>query len=284
MSRTRKVWGLGALLLVLALVAGACGSSDDPAVDSGSGSTTTEAGLPTPSFPDGSTMAKIQAKGKLVVGTKFDQPAFGLKNPVSGDVEGFDVEVAKLIAQRIFGGTLEEAAKKIEFKEAVSKNREPFIQDGTVDIVVATYTINDTRKEVVSFAGPYFVAQQDILVKSDNTTIKSVDDLAGTKVCSVKGSTSEKNVKAKAPSADLSLFDSYSLCVEALNDGRVESVTTDNIILQGFAKDSGDELKLVKAPFSDEPYGIGVTKGDDDFRSFINDTLEEIYESGEWAA
>ena len=286
MSRTRRMWGLGALLLVLALLAGACGSGDDPAVDAGDDgdgeTTTTEATIATPEFDAGTTMAKLQDEGKLVVGTKFDQPGFGLKNPVSGEVEGFDVEIAKLIAQRIFGGTLIDAEKKIEFVEAVSKNREPFIQDGTVDIVVATYTINDTRKEVVDFAGPYFVARQDILVKSDNDEIESVEDLNGKKVCSVKGSTSEKNLAAKAPQAEAVLFDSYSLCVEALEDGRVEAVTTDNTILQGFVKEKGGQLKLVKAPFSDEPYGIGLSKGDQAFRDFINDVLEELFESGEW--
>lgn len=284
MSRTRRIWGLGALLLVLALLASACGDSDDPAIDAGQGdddaTTTTELTVDAPDFEAGTTMAELQEEGKLVVGTKFDQPGFGLKTP-SG-IEGFDVEIAKLIAQRIFGGTLAEAEDKIEFVEAVSKNREPFIQDGTVDIVVATYTINDTRKEVVDFAGPYFVARQDILVKADNDEIESVEDLNGKKVCSVKGSTSEKNLAAKAPQAEAVLFDSYSLCVEALNDGRVEAVTTDNIILQGFVNTSNGDLKLVKAPFSDEPYGIGLSKGDDAFRDFINDVLEEIFDNGQW--
>lgn len=285
MRRTQRVLGIGALLLVLGLLAGACGSNDSPSIDSGDNGPTTTAvdTVAKPTFPADSTMAKLQAAGKIVVGTKFDQPGFGLK-AVSGDVEGFDVEIAKRLAQHLFGGTLEEAAEKIEFKESVSKNREPFIQDGTVNIVVATYTINDARKQVVDFAGPYFVAEQDILVKADNAAIKGVDDLNGKNVCSVKGSTSEKNLAAKAPQAKVVLFDAYSLCVEALNDGRVEAVTTDNTILQGFVKDSAGKLKLVKNPFSDEPYGIGLTKGDTAFRTFINDTLEKLFADGEWAA
>ena len=277
----QRRWAAG-LLTVLALVAGACGS-DDPAIDTGDdGNTTTTESLAPPEFEAGTTMATIQAKGKLVVGTKFDQPGFGLKNPTTGEIEGFDVEIAKIIAQSIFGGTKEEAAEKIEFKEAVSKNREPFIQNGDVDIVVATYTINDTRKEVVDFAGPYFVAEQDIMVKTDNADIKSVDDLNDKKVCTVKGSTSEKNLKAKAPEADVTLFEGYSQCAEALTDGRVDAVTTDNTILAGLVQASSGAFKLLDAPFSEEPYGIGHKKGEDPWRNFLNDVLEESFENGEW--
>jgi glutamate transport system substrate-binding protein len=271
-----------AALLAAALFMGACGS-DDPAIDTGdSGGTDTTESLAPPEFEAGTKMAEIQSKGKLVVGTKFDQPGFGLKNPTNGEIEGFDVEIAELIAVGIFGGTEEEAKSKIEFVEAVSKNREPFIQDGKVDIVVATYTINDTRKQVVDFAGPYFVAEQDIMVKTDNADIESVEDLDGKKVCTVKGSTSEKNVRAKAPGAEVTLFDTYSQCAEAMTDGRVEAVTTDNTILAGLVQQSQGAFKLIKAPFSEEPYGIGLQKDNQAFRDFINDRLEEIFESGEW--
>ena len=278
----QRRWAIG-LLAILALVTAACGS-DDPAIDAGDDNTTTTVdSLAVPEFDAGTTMATLQEKGKLVVGTKYDQPGFGLRNPTSGEIEGFDVEVAKIVAQNLFGGTKEEAAQKIEFKEAVSKNREPFIQNGDVDIVVATYTINDTRKQVVDFAGPYFVAEQDIMVKADNTDIKSVDDLNDQKVCTVKGSTSEKNLKAKAPQAEVTLFEGYSQCAEALTDGRVTAVTTDNPLLAGLVQASGGQFKLLKAPFSEEPYGIGLKKDDTAFRNFINDVLEESYEDGSWA-
>src|SRR5687768_8117279 len=135
-------WWLPMLLLaVLALVAGACGDDDDPAIDPGddtgsaSGTGTGDDEGP-PEFDAGTTMAKLQSAGKIKVGTKFDQPLFGLKDPVSGDVEGFDVEIAKLIAQKIFGGSIEDAGEKIEFVETVSANREPFIEQGQVDFVV----------------------------------------------------------------------------------------------------------------------------------------------------
>ncbi|MBW3667677.1 MAG: glutamate ABC transporter substrate-binding protein, partial [Actinobacteria bacterium] len=236
-----------------------------------------------PTFASGTTMGNLQAKGKMVVGVKFDQPGFGQKNPTSGKIEGFDIEIAKLMAQGLFGGRLEDQEANIEFVEAVSKNREPFIQEGRVDLVIATYTINDTRKEVVDFAGPYFVAQQDMMVKADNDTIKSVTDLEGKRVCTVKGSTSEKNVRAKAPTAEVILFDTYSQCAEALGDDRVVAVTTDNTILAGLVEQSNGDYKLVKAPFSDEPYGIGLNKGDDPFRDFLNDRLEVIFANGQWA-
>jgi glutamate transport system substrate-binding protein len=260
------------------LLAAGCGD-DKKASTTG----TTAAPAPMPTFPAGSTMANIQAKGKIVVGTKFDQPGFGQKNPTNGQVEGFDVEIAKQIAVAIFGGAPESVTPKIEFVEAVSKNREPFIQNGNVDIVVATYTINDTRKQVVDFAGPYFIARQDIMVKATDNTIKSVTDLNGKKVCTVKGSTSEKNVRDKAPQAEVVLFDTYSQCAEALTDGRVVAETTDNTILAGLVQQSNGAFKLVGNPFSDEPYGIGLKKGDEAFRTFLNDTIAKIEANGAWA-
>lgn len=284
MQRNRW-WLIAVLLTVFALVAGACGSDDDPTVDSGDDATDTTEGEDDgpPEFEEGTTMAALQEKGKIVVGTKFDQPLFGLKDPVSGEVQGFDVEIAKLVAQRIFGGSLDDITDKIEFVETVSANREPFIEEGKVDIVVATYTINDTRKQRIDYAGPYYIAGQDIMVKKGDTSIKSVTDLNGKKVCSVVGSTSIKNVAAKAPQADISTsFDKYSLCAEALKDGRVQAVTTDDIILLGLIADDPDSFQLVGETFTTEPYGVGHKKGDDDFRDFINDVLEEIYESGEW--
>lgn len=271
-------------LLLVALVATGCGSDDDGGeTTTGDDETTETTAAGPPEFPAGSTMAALQEKGKLVVGVKFDQPGFGLNNPTTNEVEGFDIEIAKLIAAALFGGTAEDAASKIEFIEAVSKNREPYIQEGRVDLVVATYTINDTRKQVVDFAGPYFVAEQDIMVKADDDSIKAVGDLNGKKVCTVKGSTSEKNLRAQAPQADVTLFDTYSQCAEAMTDGRVVAVTTDNTILAGLVQASSGAFKLIEAPFSEEPYGIGMKKGDDALRTFVNDTLEDLFESGDWA-
>ena len=265
-------------LVALTMLAAACGDDDGTTTSTPGGVSTTATGPP--QFAAGSTMAAIQSKGKLVVGTKFDQPLFGLKNPTNNQVEGFDVEVAKIIARAIFGSDI---SNKVEYQEATSKVREDVIKDGKVDIVVATYTINDERKKVVDFAGPYYVAGQDILVKKSNNAITGVESLAGKKVCTVQGSTSLTNVQKSAPQADVSItFDKYSLCIEALKDGRVEAVTTDNVILLGFINDDPANLKLVNKPFTTEPYGIGVKKDYAAFRTFVNDTLEKAYKDGSW--
>jgi len=275
--KQRWVGRLALSLVALTMVAVGCGD-DGKTTSTPTASTASTAGPP--KFAAGTTMAAIQTKGKLVVGTKFDQPLFGLKNPTNNQVEGFDVEVAKIIARAIFGTDI---TNKVEYQEATSKVRETVIQDGKVDIVVATYTINDERKKVVDFAGPYYVAGQDILVKKANTTITGVESLAGKKVCTVQGSTSLTNVQKTAPQADVSItFDKYSLCVEALKDGRVEAVTTDNVILLGFINDDPANLKLVNKPFTTEPYGIGLKKDDAAFRTFVNDTLEKAYKDGSW--
>jgi glutamate transport system substrate-binding protein len=272
-----------ALLLAMALVAAGCGDDDDDDTTAGGDDTTEtsaddegdDAGAT--EFPAGSTMARIAEEGTITVGTKFDQPLFGLKDPRTGDVEGFDVEIAKLIVERI-GEDVE-----IEFVETPSAIRETAIQDGTVDMVVATYTINDTRKEKIAFAGPYYVAGQDIMVAADDDSITGVDDLNGKKVCSVQGSTSVQNIREMAPQAEVTEYDVYSKCADDLRNGRVDAVSTDNVILVGLISTSEGAFKLVGNPFTEEPYGIGVAKDDTDFRTFINDVLEEIYESGEWA-
>ena len=267
--RTRNRLRIGATLAALALSVTACGG-DDGGEDLG-----TDSGGDKKKFAADTTMGKIQAKGTLMVGTKFDQPLYGEKT-LGGDVEGFDVEIARIIAG--------ELGVKAEFVEAVSKNREPFIQNGNVDIVVATYTINDKRKKVVDFAGPYYKTGQSLMVRKDDTTINSKDDLAGKKVCSVEGSTPAERIKTEAPKAALTLFDTYGKCATALENKQVDAVTTDEAILLGLVSKKKDAYKVVGDPFSEEPYGIGLKKGDQAFRDFINDTLEKIYEDGRWEA
>ena len=267
--RVRRTSGLVGILLALTLVVAACGGDDE----GGDGGTTNEGA----SFAEGTTMARLKEAGTVTVGTKFDQPLFGLKN-LEGKPEGFDVEIAKLIA-----GEMGIAADKVNFIESVSANREPFIQQDKVDLVVATYTINDKRKQVVDFAGPYSVAGQDIMVAKGNPEgIAGPDDLAGKKVCSVTGSTPAENIRTNYPDAQLTEFDVYSKCAEALKNGQVQAVTTDNVILLGLISQDPDAFELVNKPFTKEPYGIGVKKGDTEFRNFINDTLEKIEQDGRW--
>jgi glutamate transport system substrate-binding protein len=264
-------WAALAGAVVLALTATACGGDDGGGEEGGSGNT---------SFAAGSTMARLNEAQKLRVGTKFDQPGFGLKG-LSGKPEGFDVEIAKIVAK-----ALDIPEDKIEYTETPSTVREQVIQQDKVDIVVATYTINDKRKEVIDFAGPYYIAGQSILVKQDNADITGPDSFKdGTKkVCSVTNSTPATNIekylgdKAK----QLVLFDIYQKCVDALKGGQVDAVTTDNVILTGFIATNEGQFKLAGEPFTEEPYGIGMKKGDNDFREFVNKTLETSFTDGSY--
>jgi glutamate transport system substrate-binding protein len=257
---------LVATLAVVALTAAACGSDDD---SSASEPTVADA----PEFEAGTTMAELADAGTIRVGTKFDQPGFGLEN-LDGDVEGFDVEVAKIIA-----GALGIAEGDIEFVQTPSAVREDVIEGDEVDMVVATYTINDTRKERISFAGPYYLAGQQIMVASDNDDITGPDSLKDnpdSKVCSVTGSTPAENITQYLASPDqLVLFDEYSQCADSLRNGQVDAVTTDNVILLGFVSKEDGGFKLVGEQFTEEPYGIGIKKGDVAFCEFINKTLQD---------
>ncbi|WIY81865.1 glutamate ABC transporter substrate-binding protein [Propionimicrobium sp. PCR01-08-3] len=226
-------------------------------------------------FDEGTTMAKLVEAGSITIGTKFDQPLFGLMGP-DGTPEGFDVEIGKIIA-----GELGLSEDNINWVETVSQNREPFIQNGQVDIVVATYTINDTRKEVIDFAGPYYIAGQSFLVPSGNPmNISDPADLGDATICTVTGSTSEKNIAEYTDK--IITVDKYSDCLEPIRTGQADALTTDNVILAGLVSQNGDEFEVVDDTFTSEPYGIGLAKGDDEFRAFINDTLQAAYNDGRW--
>ena len=263
--RTRRTT-LAATVAIASLALAACGGSDE-ADETAAEPSVAEA----PQFEAGTTMAELAGQGSIRVGTKFDQPGFGLEN-LEGDVEGFDVEIAKIIA-----GGLGIAPEDIEFVETPSAVREEVLEGDEVDMVVATYTINDQRKERVSFAGPYYVAGQQIMVASDNDTItgpESFRDNPDASVCSVTGSTPSENIREYlANDQQLVLFDEYSQCADALSNGQVDAVTTDNVILLGFVAESDDQFKLVGEQFTEEPYGIGIAKGDVAFCEFINETL-----------
>ena len=259
-KRMLSVIGLAAASM---LILAGCAGADTPA----------PAPKPAQSFAAGSTMEKLSKAGKIIIGTKFDQPLFGLKGP-DGPV-GFDVEMGKLIA-----ASLGIKDSDIEWKETVSANREPFIASGEVDLVIATYTINDLRKKVVSFAGPYYQAGQSILVKADNKKIKSEADLVGKQVCSVTGSTPAAKL-AEIGALPL-LTDTYSNCLEPLRSGAVVGVSTDNVILAGLAAQNEGEFKVVGKPFTKEPYGIGLKLDDTDFRSYVNSVLTKSYKDGSY--
>lgn len=266
---------VGGTLLAAALALTACssgvaplGGNSEPAVD-------TEV-----SFPEGSTMQKLHDQGTITIGTKFDQPLFGLKNPTTGKPEGFDVGIGQLIA-----ADLGIPADKIEWVETVSANREPFLQQGRVDLVLATYTMNAARAEVINFAGPYYVAGQSLMVQAGNPeAIAGPDDLAGHTVCSVEGSASSTNIRELVPTVTVTTFDSYSKCADALKNGQVDAVTTDNTILAGLRSLDPDSFDLVDVTFTKEPYGVGIAKDRQDLADFANDSLQKAFDDGSWAA
>jgi len=261
-----RVQRLAALAAVAIVAFGSITACGDKKKDDTGGSTATGA------------VGKAQKQKKLVIGVKADQPGLGLQTGTK--YEGFDIEIGKIIAKEL--GVPESG---IEWKTTVSANREPFLQQGTVDLVIATYTINDDRKKLVNFAGPYFVAGQDLLVKSDSS-IDGPTAIDGKKVCSVTGSTPAKRIQTDHPKAQLQLFDAYSKCVEALAAGSVDAVTTDDIILAGYASQSQyvGKFKVVGKPFSTEPYGIGIAKADKSSCEKINEILKASAGDGRYKA
>ena len=214
--------------------------------------------------------------GKIRIGIKFDQPGLGFKK--SGTYVGFDVDVAKYVAKKL--GYSED---EIVWKEAPSKQREAMLQNGDVDMILATYSITDERKNAVSFAGPYFVAGQDLLVRKDDHSINGPEDLNGKRLCSVTGSTSAATVKEKfASEVQLMEQPGYAECATALFSGIVDAVTTDDIILSGLASASRGKLRVVGKPFTQEYYGVGIKKGDTALAKKINAAITEMIKDGSW--
>lgn len=219
---------------------------------------------------DGSpTFDAITKRGSVKVGVKEDQPGLGYLDPTTNERSGFDVDIARWIA-----ASLGYDEDKIEFTSIPSANREQAIVNGDIDYYVGTYSITDKRKEQISFAGPYFVTGQGLLVAADSD-ITSVDDLAGKNVCSATGSTSIQRIKDEHPEATTTEFDTYSQCVEQLNNGQVDAVTTDEAILIGYAAQDPDNLKVVGDVFSEERYGVGIQKGDTAFVKFVDDMFTD---------
>lgn len=251
----RKVTAASAAVLALALTATACGSGDkDDAAGSGGGK-------------------------KITIGIKIDQPGLGLKTP-DGKFAGFDVDVATYIAKE-----LGYDAKNINFVETKSADRETAIERGDVKFIAATYSINDERQQKVDFAGPYLLAHQDVLIRADDKTIKTPEDLNDKKLCSVTGSTSAKNVKEKlAPKAQLQNYGGYSECLTGLENEAVDALTTDDSILAGYAAQEAHKGKFKLAGFkmTNENYGIGLKKGDADLKKKIDAALTKMVSDGSW--
>jgi glutamate transport system substrate-binding protein len=226
-------------------------------------------------FDEGTRMRELADAGSVAIGTKYDQPGLGFKGAADDMPTGFDPEIGKILA-----ADLGIAPEDIEWKETISDNREPFLQEGEVDLVLATYSITDERRAVVGQAGPYYLTGQQLLVRSDSD-IDSIDDVAGTEVCSVTGSTSLENIKAEG--AKPRGFDTYSECVDQVLDGAVDAMTTDGAILLGYAAENPEELKVVVEPFSEERYGVGYSLDHPEMCQWISDTITAAQEDGQWA-
>jgi glutamate transport system substrate-binding protein len=259
----KHLTGLVALAATAALTLSACSSG---AVGGEGGSTDEE-----------TTGSTGTAEGTIKIGVKFDQPGLGFQD--ADKHTGFDVDVATYVA-----GKLGYGPDQIEWVESPSAQREQMLQTGQVDMIFATYSITDARKEVVDFAGPYFVAGQDLLVSTDNTDITGPESLEGKNLCSVTGSTSAQKIKdTYATGVNLLERPGYAECVTALVAKQVDAVTTDDIILAGLAATDANKgkVKVVGAPFSTERYGVGLPKGSDRCEA-INEAIGEMISDGTW--
>ena len=265
--RKRAWWALSIACLLFVTVA--CGGGDEPADQPSGGG---NGGGDQPQFEAGTTMAKIQDEGKVVIGVKYDVPPFGFQNPESGEVEGFDVDLGKIIAS--------ELGVEAEFEEAISDNRIPFLQDGTVDIILSTMTITTDRDTEIDFSRPYFIAHGRILAPK-GSDIQGIDDLNGKRVCTALGSTYESTIKEQAPDADLELVDSYSECTELLQNESIDAISTDDVILTGMIIED-KSLELVGDQLTVEPYGVGIAQGDKELKGFVDGVIDGFLQDGEF--
>ena len=269
MGSNRWRWLVAALLAVAAFTVAACG--DDEEEPAGGGAATSGEAK---QFPEGTPLGDIQAKGEIVIGVKYDVPPFGFKNPQTNEVEGFDVDLGKAVAESL--------GVEPKFIEAISDNRIPFLENGTADLILSTMTINEERVAEIEFSDPYFIARGRILTKKDNNEIKGVEDLAGKDVCTVLGSTYELTLKQQAPEANLKLVDTYSECLELIQNGSVDAVSTDDVILTGMVIQD-DTLQLVGEELTQEPYGAGIKKGQQQVVDHVNEVFAAFKEDGRWA-
>ncbi|MBS4207073.1 transporter substrate-binding domain-containing protein [Bacillus sp. FJAT-50079] len=261
MFKMKKILLLTVIAMLSAMILVACSSKDGK----------------TDSATDGKNVLEtIKKRDKIIFGVKHDTKLFGLKNPTTGDVEGFDIDLAKQLAKEILGDE-----NKVEFVEVTSKTRIPLLNKGDIDAIIATMTITKERKQEVDFTDVYFEAGQSLLVKK-GSPVQSIDNLTkDTTVLAVKGSTSTDNIREKAPDAPVLEFENYAEAFTALKAGKGEALTTDNSILMGMASDD-DSYELVGGIFTDEPYGIAVKKGEKEFLDALNDGLESLKANGEF--
>jgi polar amino acid transport system substrate-binding protein len=226
-------------------------------------------------MPAGSYMRAIQDRGTLRAGVRQDVPLTGFLNPRTNQIEGFDVEFVRAITRAIFGDE-----SKVDLRPVTAATRIPSLQDGSIDLAAAAMTITADRKRAIDFSEVYYQAGDRVLVRAD-APYTSIQDLGGKRVCTVKGSTAEQNIPAQSPGVEVVPVDTYDECLLSLQQGGVDAVSTDDVILQGLAQQD-TSTKLVGPKFSDEPYGIGVAQGHPEFVAFINSVLQQMKADGRW--
>jgi putative glutamine transport system substrate-binding protein len=265
----RKPWRRSLVWFsILALLVSACRETTNTPVGGG------DAGIP--KAAEGTLLREIQDRGKIVIGVKYDVPTFGYLNPVTNRLEGFDVDIGHAIAEYIFGDP-----NAVEYKEAVADNRVRHLNDGTVDVILSTMAINAERLREIDFSVVYYVAGQTLLVPK-NSPIKGVADLNEKKVGTIRDSVSEANIRVRAPEAEISLFDSHAHAVNAMANGQVDAVTTDDAILYGYERRAPDRWQVVGGQFTQEPYGAGVAKGNQELLDVVNTVIRAMKADGRW--
>ncbi|MEK3643636.1 MULTISPECIES: glutamate ABC transporter substrate-binding protein [unclassified Aeribacillus] len=268
-SFCKKILSISLISILCISILSACGGKTTT-------NTTAEQEKTENSSDNQNTLEKIKERDKLIVGVKYDLNLFGLKDPKTGKVEGFDIDIAKGLAKKILGDE-----NKIELKEVTSKTRIPLLNNGDIDCIIATMTISEERKKEVDFSDVYFMAGQSLLVKKDSKINGISDVKKGVTVLTAKGSTSAQNIREKTPEATVLEFENYAEAFTALKAGQGDALTTDNALLLGMAKQDPN-FRVVDETFTEEPYGIAVRKGDTEFVNTINEYLKEIKENGEY--
>ncbi|MBY4568918.1 ABC transporter substrate-binding protein [Gordonia sihwensis] len=232
--------------------------------------------LPEPrQMPPGSTMDRIAKRGRLIVGTDLGSNPLSFRDPITGDVKGFDIDVAHWIAEAIFGDP-----NLIEYRMITNENRIQALENGAVDVVVKTMSITCDRLKSIDFSVPYYAAAQQILAYR-NSGISQASDLAGKNVCATRSSTSIARVERAVPSAKYLTTASWADCLVMMQQGQVDAITSDDSILAGIAAQD-PWVHVVGDSLGTEYYGVGIPKGQDDFARFINGVIAAREADGSW--
>ncbi len=259
----------------VARTAGATGSANATATAASPCNTHASSLRPSgpPQVTAGSFMAKIRARGYLIAGVDQSTYHFGFLNPLSGQIEGFDIDMIRAVAKAIFGDP-----SKVVFKAISDAQRIPDVESGTVDIVAHTMTITCDRLQMVDFSSVYFDAAQEVLVLK-NSHATSLASLHGQKVCATSGSDS-LNVIRKEGAVPVPVT-YWTDCLVLLQQGDVVAISTDNSILDGLAAQD-PFTKVIGKPLTDEPYGLAISKQHPEFVRFVNAVLEQLRTNGQW--